>query len=73
MRSSPASSKEVYKMAHIVIKDEERRKHEEYVRRSFGVRRGDRAAEEQTEVIAAKTREALEHGRKIGGRKSWSF
>jgi len=60
-------------MAHVIIKDEERREHEEYVRRSFGVRKGDRAAEERAEVIAAKTREALEYGKQIGGRKTWSF
>ena len=60
-------------MANVIIKDEERRKHEEYVRRSFGVRQGDRAAAEKAEIIAAKSREALEHGKKMGGRKSWSF
>ncbi len=54
-------------MANVIIKSEERRNHEAYVRRSFGVREGDTAGREAAEVIAARSREAVETGRKRGG------
>lgn len=54
-------------MANVIIKSEERKEHEAYVRRSFGVRAGDAAGREAAEVIAARTREAVETGRKKGG------
>lgn len=60
-------------MANVIIKDDSRREHEAYVRRSFGVSEDDREAREHAETIAAKSREAVEEGKKIGGRKTWSF
>jgi len=60
-------------MANVIIKDEERREHEAYVRRSYGVRESDREAREHTEIIAAKSREAVKEMDRIGGRKTWSF
>lgn len=59
-------------MANIIIKSDERKAQEETVRHSFGVRNGDSAGAEAAEVIAARTREALQQGREQGGRKSWS-
>ena len=54
-------------MANVIIKSEERQAHEAYVRRSFGVQEGDSAGRDAAEVIAARTREALETGRSKGG------
>ena len=54
-------------MANVIIKSEERRAHEDYVCRSFGVKEGDRAGREAAEVIAARTREAVECGKRKGG------
>lgn len=54
-------------MANVIIKSDERREHEAYVRRSFGVREGDAAGREAAEVIAARSREAVEYGKRKGG------
>lgn len=54
-------------MANVIIKSEERQAHEAYVRRSFGVQDGDRAGCEAAEIIAARSREAVEIGMKKGG------
>lgn len=59
-------------MANIIIKSDERRAQEAEVRRSFCVDRSDAAGREAAEVIAARTQEALDMGREIGGRKSWN-
>ena len=60
-------------MANIIFKSDDRREHEEFVKRSYGVDDGNREAVECAETIAAKSREAVEYGKEIGGRKSWSF
>lgn len=54
-------------MANVIIKSDERREHEEYVRRSFGVQEGDSAGYDAAEVIAARSREAVEYGKQRGG------
>lgn len=59
-------------MANIIIKSDERRAEEAKVRSSFGVGSSDQAGREACEVIAARSREALEQGRREGGRRSWS-
>lgn len=59
-------------MANIIIKSDERRADEAKVRRSYGVSGSDPAEREACEVIAARSREALEKGRVEGGRRSWS-
>lgn len=46
-------------MVAIITKSEERRAHEQYVARSFGVSRNDSAERrEAAELVAARTREA---------------
>ena len=60
-------------MANVIIKSEERREHEAYVMKSFGVCNEDKEGREHAEVIAAKSREAIEKGKQEGGRKSWSW
>jgi len=60
-------------VANIIIKSDERRAQEESVRRSFCVSGNDAAGKDAAEVIAARTNEALEMGKEIGGRKSWSY
>ncbi|MGO5158654.1 MULTISPECIES: hypothetical protein [unclassified Bilifractor] len=59
-------------MAYIIIKSDERRADEEKVCRSFGVSGSNSEGREACEVIAARSREALEQGRREGGIKSWS-
>lgn len=59
-------------MANVIIKSEERLQHEAYVRNSFGVAKGDAAGAEACEVIAAKSREAVEIGKRQEGKRSWS-
>lgn len=45
-------------MANVIIKDEERKAHEAYVRKSFGVQgAGTPEQREAAEIIAARTRE----------------
>ena len=60
-------------MANVIFKSNERKQHEAFVRDSFGVREGDREAAECAEIIAAQSREAVEYGKEIGGKKTWSF
>jgi hypothetical protein len=59
-------------MANVIIKSEERERHEAFVRNSYGVSENDTAGRDACEVIAAKTREAVDYAKEIGGRKSWS-
>lgn len=59
-------------MANVIIKGEERTRHESYVRNSFGVSGNDAAGVEACEVIAAKSREAVEEAKRQEARKSWS-
>lgn len=45
-------------MANVIIKSEERKAHEDYVRKSFGVQgRGTPEQREAAEIISARTRE----------------
>ena len=46
-------------MANVIIKNEERRKDEEHVMKSYGVDRRDPAMREAAEIAAARTREAV--------------
>lgn len=46
-------------MANVIIKNEERRKDEEHVMKSYGVDRHDPAMREAAEIAAARTREAV--------------
>ena len=46
-------------MANVIIKNEERRKDEEHVMKSYGVDRHDPAMLEAAEIAAARTREAV--------------
>lgn len=58
-------------MAAVIIKDEERRQHEEAVLRSFGVQgKGTAAQREAAEVIAARSVEVVKGG-KEDGKKFW--
>lgn len=59
-------------MANIITKSDERRAHEAYVRRSFGVNENDRSGSEACEIIAARTREAVEKMDQEGEKRSWS-
>lgn len=54
-------------MANVIIKSEDRQAHEAYVRKSFGVQDEDKAGYEAAEIIAARSREAVEVGMKKGG------
>lgn len=56
-------------MANIIIKSQERRDHEEYVRKSYGVNPTDKASCEAAEIVAARSREALDQLNKMGGKK----
>lgn len=56
-------------MAAVIIKQEERREHEEAVLRSFGVHgKGTAAQREAAEVIAARTVEVVKGGNDSGKR-----
>lgn len=56
-------------MAAVIIKQEERKAHEEAVLRSFGVNgKGTAAQREAAEVIAARTVEVVKGGREDGKR-----
>lgn len=58
-------------MAAVIIKDEERQRHEEAVLRSFGVQgKGTAAQREAAEVIAARSVEVVKGG-KEDGKKFW--
>jgi len=58
-------------MTAVIIKDEERRQHEEAVLRSFGVQgKGTAAQREAAEVIAARSVEVVKGG-KEDGKKFW--
>lgn len=51
--------------AHVIIKREETRQHEAAVLRSFGVQgRGTPAQREAAEIIAARSREVVEGGKR---------
>lgn len=57
-------------MAAVHIKQEERKAHEEYVLRSFGVQgQGTRAQQEAAEVIAARSAEIVKGGNENGRKK----
>lgn len=56
-------------MANIIIKSQERRDHEAYVQQSFGVDPKNKAACEAAEIVAARSREAVDQMNKMGGRK----
>lgn len=59
-------------MAGVIIKTEERRRHEEAVLRSFGVQgRGTAAQREAAEVIAARSNEVVKN--QNGGRKYYGY
>ena len=58
-------------MANIIIKDDERRAQEAWVRRSFGVSSDDAAGKEAAEVITARTREAVDRAKRKGDRRLW--
>lgn len=55
-------------MAAVIIKQEERREHENAVLRSFGVKNATPAQREAAEVIAARTVEVIEGGKENGKR-----
>lgn len=57
-------------MANVIIKSDGRRRQEASVARSYGVNPNNREAMEHVSCIAAKSKEAVEYGRQIGGRKS---
>lgn len=46
-------------MVNVIIKNEERKKEEEHVMKSYGVDRHDPAMREAAEIAAARTREAV--------------
>ena len=46
-------------MANVIIKNEERRKEEDHVMKSYAVNRHDPAMREAAEIAAARTREAV--------------
>lgn len=58
-------------MANVIIKSDERKAHEAYVAKAYGVNPQNRQAMEHVECIAARTKEAVEYGKQIGGRRSW--
>lgn len=52
-------------MANVIIRTDERREHEAYVMRSFGVQgRGTPEQREAAEVIAARSKEVEREGRR---------
>lgn len=53
-------------MANIIIPNQERKEVTESVMKSYGIQPGDRAGREAAEVIAARSMEAAEAGRKGG-------
>lgn len=55
--------------ANIIIKSQERKDHEAYVQKSFGVDPRNKAACEAAEIVAARSREAVDQMNKMGGRK----
>lgn len=55
--------------ANIIIKSQERKDHEAYVQKSFGVNPRNKAACEAAEIVAARSREAVDQMNKMGGRK----
>ena len=46
-------------MANIIVKNDDRRKEEEHVMRSYGLDRRDPSMREAAEIAAARTREAV--------------
>lgn len=53
------------KGANVIIRSEERKQHEAYVLRSFGVRgKGTPEQREAAEIIAARSREVVKEGRR---------
>ena len=56
-------------MANIIIKSQSRKEHEAYVQKSFGVDPRNKAACEAVEVVAARSREAVDKLNKMGGKK----
>lgn len=55
-------------MANVIIKTDESKCHEDFVRKSFGATSHDRASIEAVECISARSREAYETLRKMEGR-----
>ncbi len=55
--------------ANIIIKSQERREHEAYVQKSFGVDPKNKAACEAAEIVAARSREAVDQMNKMGGKR----
>lgn len=53
-------------MANIIIPNQEREKTTENVMKSYGIQPGDKAGREAAEIIAARSMEAAEMGRKGG-------
>jgi len=54
-------------MANVLIKTDERKEHESYVLHSFGVQgRGTPEQRDAAEVIAARSREVVQEGRRYG-------
>lgn len=58
-------------MANVIIKDEDRKAHEDYVMKSYGIDPSNKELREAAELTAARSREAVEYGRQMGGRKTW--
>ena len=54
--------------ANIIIKSQDRKEHEAYVRQSYGVNTSDRAGCEAAEIVASRSREAVEQLNKMGGK-----
>ena len=55
----------------VILRQEERRQHEEAVVRSFGVRAADTAQREAAEVMAARSSEVVRN--QNGGRKYYGY
>lgn len=55
--------------ANIIIKSQDRKEHEAYVRQSYGVNTNDKSACEAAEIVAARSREAVEQLNKMGGNR----
>lgn len=58
-------------MSNIIIKSDERKAQEAYVAKAYGVNPQNRQAMEHVECIAARTKEAVNYGKQMGGHKSW--
>ena len=69
MLRSTVMYKEVCDLANIIIKSQERKDHEEFVRNSYGVNPSDKASCEAAEIVAARSREAIDQLNKMGGKK----